>query len=312
MATNNYADPAPVVRRVHAYFAAMDRTAATPVTFDASGLADLALDEPPAPWIALGWIENFVRRATSRRGVVLTGIPAAVSEQVQETLGAEVSFDFMNWTKLTMALATGSQQMNLLVQSGSAIAIADGSTALALAVDQAQAANFAPGAVVVVDVDYTGQTGFVGSPVAGAYVRTVLSDVDYVRRVTLNIGQIAAVNGNVLTLERALPGGIPMAGAKLQKVAGFVDREGGLFVQEWSGLFVVEGSQGERVSYYYPRLQANTSAEEKCVAVAGRSGDGLQRVLLHASFVALPVVDAIDGEQVVCYRSYVPALNAQV
>jgi hypothetical protein len=28
---------------------------------------------------------------------------------------------------------------------------------------------------------------------------------------------------------------------------------------------------------------------------------------LHASFLALPITDATDNEQVVCYRTYVPA-----
>jgi len=45
---------------------------------------------------------------------VLTGIPSATLEQVRETLEAQVSFEFLSWTKLTMALATGSQHMNLL------------------------------------------------------------------------------------------------------------------------------------------------------------------------------------------------------
>ncbi len=61
-----------------------------------------------------------------------------------------------------------------------------------------------------------------------------------------------------LTLAEPLPGGAPAAGAKVQAVTGFVDREGGSFYQEWSALFVMEGSQGERIFFHYPRLQTMT------------------------------------------------------
>jgi hypothetical protein len=42
------------------------------------------------------------------------------------------------------------------------------------------------------------------------------------------------------------------------------------------------------------------------------SGDALSLATLHASFIALPVTDPTDNEQVVCYRTYIPATNASV
>jgi hypothetical protein len=39
---------------------------------------------------------------------------------------------------------------------------------------------------------------------------------------------------------------------------------------------------------------------------------GLARVLLKGNFLALPVTDPLDGERVVCYRSFLPAAKALV
>ena len=59
---------------------------------------------------------------------------------------------------------------------------------------------------------------------------------------------------------------------KVQAVTGFVDREGGSFYQEWSGLFVMEGGQGERIFFHYPRLQTMGSAAEVASALAKNGG----------------------------------------
>ncbi len=327
MATNWFSAPAPVARRVRGYFAPVNRAAQTPVLFDPAEQGGFSLDAPPAPWISLGWIQEFTRKAGSKTAAVLTGIPASPLEQVRETLEAQVSLEFLSWTKLTMALATGSQHMNLLAAASGATAAADGaqaatavtvqsgSTATFVALASADAAKFSAGSIIALDADYTGQTGFVGSPVSGAYVRTALTDVDYIRRVTFNVALVSAVTttGTTgLTLAEALPGGAPAAGAKLQAVTGFVDREGGSFYQEWSALFVMEGSQGERIFFHYPRLQTMASAQEAALPLDSKQKTGLARVLLKGNFLALPVTDPLDGERVVCYRSFLPAAKALV
>jgi hypothetical protein len=329
MVATSYLAAAPVVRRVRGYFASVNRAASVPVLFDAAELGGFSLDAPPAPWVSLGWIEGFSRAAGSKTAAVLTGIPAAALEQTRELLGAEVSFRFLSWTKLTMALATGSQHMNLLAAASGAGAAADGGTGVVAAAIQsgatstfvpllaADAAKFSAGQTVVVDVDYAGQVGFVGSPVSGAYVKTAttVTDVDYVRRVSFNVALVASVaaTGTVgLTLADALPGGIPATGMKVQAIKGFVDREGGSFFQEWSALFVMEGGQGERIFFHYPRLQSLGSAAEGSSLLDQKKGSTLARVLLEGAFRALPVVDPLDGERVVCYRSFLPAKSALV
>jgi len=322
MSSNWYSAAAPVTRRVRAYFAPVNRTTQAPALFDPSQQSAFSLDNPPAPWISLGWVQSFARKSASKIAAINTGIPAAPLKQMRETLDAQVSFEFLSWTKLTMALATGSQHMNVLApasgataeaagaQAATAVVVQTGSTPTTLALAATDATKFSAGQLVAVDVDYTGQTGFVGSPISGAYVRTALTDVDYIRRITFNVAAVASTSSSGITLAEPLPGGAPTAGAKLQAVTGFVDREGGSFFQEWSALFVMEGSQGERVFFYYPRLQPMTGAEESPLPLASKSK--LERIALHAQFLALPVTDPLDGERVLCYRSFLPAPNALI
>ncbi len=323
MAATWFQAPAPVARRVHAYFAPVNRAAQTPVLFDPAEQCRFSLTAPTAPWVSLGWIQNFMRKATSKSGPLLTGVPAAPLQQVRETLEAQVSCEFLSWTKLTMALSTGSQHMNVLVAAGGpaspdgaqaipAVTPQGGSSATQILLAATDAAKFSAGSIVAADVDYTGQTGYVGSPVSGAYVRQALSDVDYVRRVTFNVALVSAVINSGLTLAEPLPGGAPPAGVKLQAVAGFVDREGGSFYQEWSALFVMEGSQGERIFFHYPRLQAMAGADEAVNPFNSKHQNGHSRVMLKGKFIALPVTDPLDNERVVCYRSFLPAANALV
>jgi hypothetical protein len=319
-----FSAPAPVARRVRAFFAPVNRAAQTPVFFDPSEQGRFSLDSPPAPWIGLGWVQDFARKTASKSAALMTGIPAAPLEQVRETLEAQVSLQFLSWTKLTMALATGSQHMNILTPASGAAPAADGAQAVVAVIPQSgststsillsttDAANFAPGAIVAVDVDYTGQTGYVGAPVAGAYVRQALADVDYIRRVTFNVALVSQVTATGLTLAETLPGGAPATGAKAQAVIGFVDREGGSFYQEWSALFVMEGSQGERIFFHYPRLQSMSGAAEAVSPLIAKNQGGNSRVMLKGQFLALPVTDPLDGERVVCYRSFIPAANALV
>jgi hypothetical protein len=322
MAATSYLAAGPVVRRVRGYFAPVNRAggpeSSVPGVFDAAEMGGFSLEAPPAPWVSLGWIGDFSRVAGSRTVPVLTGVPAGVLEQVRESVEAQVSLRFLSWTKLTMALATGSQHMNLLTAAGGAVAIETGTmgaggSATLLPMAAADAAKFTAGQLVAVDVDYSGQVGFVGSPVSAAYVKAgAVTDVDYVRRVTFNVARVASVSTAGLMLAEALPGGAPAAGMKASAAVGFVDREGGSFFQEWSGLFVLEGAEGERVFFYYPRLQAAGGAVEDTKRLSAKDGGTLERVMLAGSFRALPVVDSLDGERVVCYRSFLPAAGALV
>jgi hypothetical protein len=312
----------PVARRVRAYFAPVDRTAAAPAIFDPAQLGQFDLDIPPAPWIDLGWIEKFVRKSGTKFDPLRTGAPAATSAQVRSEIEATLSFEFETWGRLQVTLASGSQQTNLLATASGAAPNGSGGTAATavplltgtgpassatiLNIGVTAAAAFAPGTLVAVDLDYTGQLGFVGSGVSMAYVRTaadVGSDINFIRRVTLNVGVVTSIADGVLQLAEPLPAGTPTSAMQVNPLIGFCDREGASFFQEWSGLFVYEGAQGDRVLFHYPRLQAMQGSAEAAEALTAP----LACIRPAAAFRALPVLDANDGERVLCFRSYLPA-----
>jgi hypothetical protein len=285
--------------------------------FDAAQMGAFALDTPPAPWLDLGWCSSFARKSETKVGALTTGAPAVVQSQVRTQVEATVQMQFESWGKLQLAVASGSQQMNLLkTKSGAAangsggvaaaaVPLQAGSTATSLNVGTAAAAQFHVGDLIAVDVDYVAQTGFVGSGASAAYVSSaaaVGSDVNYVRRVSLNVSRVVAITAGALQLGEALLAGVPAAGMQVSSLVGFVDREGGRFFQEWSGLFVMDGEQGDRVIYHYPRLQAMQGSAETVEKLAG----ALERVKLAGAFRALPVKDTNDGETVLCFRSYLP------
>lgn len=307
----------PVTRRVRAYFAPVDRVNRVPTVFDPSVSGQFALDTPPAPWIDLGWIEDFARKSASKIVPLVTGSPGVTQFQVKETVDASVSLRFKTWSKLSMALSAGSQHMNLLAPAAGTAANGSGSKAVAatsLAVSGSTAtflamsstAGFTAGCIVAVDADYAGQTGFVGSGVYAAYVQSaqsVNSDPDYIRRVTFNVARVSQVTASGLQLAQPLVAGVPANTMRVQPVLGFVDREGGIFFQEWSALFVMPGEQGERILYYYPRLQATAGAAETATALDAP----IERIALNATFRALPATDANDSQQVVSFRSFLPS-----
>jgi hypothetical protein len=237
-----------------------------------------------------------------------------------------VEFEFRDWGKLQMALAGGAEHMNVLATDAgaspagsggaplTAVPVLAGSTAEELVLGAA-VSGFQAGQLVACDVDYGQQIGYVGTGIAAAYVTApadVRADANYVRRVTFNVGCVAQVTATTLVLTQALPGGSPVTGAGVQQVIAFVDREGGTFLQQWSGLFVMEEESGGRVCFFYPLLSPTTTKpaweRESLVHIQKPIGE----LTLQAAFTALPTVDPNDGATVLCYRSYFSARGAEV
>lgn len=320
----------PLVQRVRAYFAPVDRTSEAPTLFDPGKSGAFALDAPPAPWIDLGWIDNFQRVSLTPSEPLRAGIRGAAAAQFRGVLDARIEFDFREWGKLQMALAGGSEHMNVLASdpnavaqpSGgtplSAIAVLPGSSAGEVIVGAGAVSSFSVGDVIAVDADYQQQTGYVGSGIAAAYVNNpadVNQDGNYIRRVTFNLGRVAQLTATSLLLAQPLLGGAPAAGVGVQKVIAFVDREGGAFFQEWSALFVAGDTSGGRICFHYPRLSPATTVRPTGNTVLSpflreqevKLADPIAAVALHAAFIALPHTDENDGQIAVCYRSYFPA-----
>lgn len=317
----------PVARQTRAYFAPVDRVNGPTAVFDPSQNSGFELDAPPAPWIDLGWIENFIRTSTSQIEAMTGGTAGAVSAQARHALGARVDCEFRDWGKLQMALAGGAEHMNVLATDPSAPPVGSGGTPLAavpllagstgeeLVLGAGAVGGFQPGDLVACDVDYAQQVGYVGTGIPGAYVENpedVQQDANYVRRVTFNVGRIALVTATSLLLTQPLPGGAPAAGASVQQVIAFVDRDGGVFLQQWSGLFVEEEESGGRVCFFYPILSPCTAKSEWARETVIEIQKPIGELALQASFVALPTVDINDGAVVLCYRSYFPATGAAV
>ncbi len=319
----------PISRQVRAYFAPDDRVSGKPAIFDPAKHGAFLLDAPPAPWVDLGWIQNFQRTSGTEVQALRSGARGTLATQFRRTLDATVEFDFRQWGKLQMALAAGSEHMNVLESdpntgprpSGgiplTGVAVLEGSTGSELIVGLGTVDSFATGDVLAVDVDYQQQTGYVGSGIAAAYVKDaadVQRDRDYVRRVTFNVARVAEKTATSVLLAQPLLGGGPPAGAGVQKVRAFVDREGGSFFQDWSGLFVVQDESGGRICFYYPRLSPTRTAGGKAYQPEAsiQIQDSLGGIALHASFLAMPYPDENDGQEVLCYRSYFPAPMAAV
>ncbi len=314
----------PIARRVRAYFAPVNRAASTPTIFDPAQNGNFNLDAPPSPWLDLGWLDAFERKSGTKIVPLRSGAPGLPLSQVRTEIDSFVLLHFLSWGKLQMAVTAGSEQMNLLTTASGAVAngsggsgaaavpLQSGSTSTYLNLTTSQLAGFSVGQMVAVDVDYTGQTGYVGSGVSAAYVSSpaaVNSDVNYIRRVSFNVGRIASVTSTGLQMAQPLIAGVPTTGMSVQTILGFVDREGSNFFHEWSGLFVVPGEQGDRILLHYPRLQITASGTEaiKPLRPPLKKVDTFERITQVAEFRALPVTDANDGAQVVCFRSYIPA-----
>ncbi len=333
----------PVSQRVRAYFAPVNRSTGAPSLFDPGKYGQFLLDAPPAPWLDLGWVENFQRFCATTTQPLRSGAEGAPSSQFRGPLDLRIECEFREWGKLQMALACGSEHMNVLAcnpnadpqPSGGtpmpAVVLLPGSSASQLVLG-AGVANSSRGEVIAVDVDYQGQIGYVGSGISGAYVSNAADvdfDANYIRRVTYNVGRIAQITTDSLLLAQPLLGGVPLSGASVQQVVAFVDREGGAFFQEWSALFILEEESGGRVCFHYPRLSPTTAIERFMslgITPSGQQGSAklfqreeeveiakpMNSLALRAAFQAMPHVDENDGQTVVCYRSYFPAAMASL
>ena len=94
----------PIAGRVRAYFAPVNRSTSTPSIFDPAQSGTFAIGTPPAPWIDLGWISNFSRKAETKVAPLRSGAPAIVQTQVRTEIEATVLLEFESWGKLQLAL----------------------------------------------------------------------------------------------------------------------------------------------------------------------------------------------------------------
>ncbi len=294
-----------------------------PTLFDPARQGRFDTNAPPTGWVDMGWTDEFKRSPAGRIGQIRSGYRGAVRAQYRGEIGSSVEFEFREWGKLQMALATGTTHFNILKAAAgtpqqplggtpaAAVALGSGSTATSIVLSSGGGAQFTVGDFIAVDVDYTGQAGYIGSGIQATFVATgTVSDVDYVRRATFNVGVVKTISGDTLTLEQALLGGAPVASAKAQVVEGFASREGSSFIQAWSAVFVVDTSDGAQLYYYYPQLSVGSEREDATFDVENAGAADVRGHALRAEFNALAFEDPVDGETVVCYRGFFPAAGA--
>ncbi len=100
---------APLARAVRAYIAPVGRPSGPIAAFDPAAEGQFDLDSPPAPWLDLGWVENFQRTAATKYEALRSGPVGNITVQYRTQPEARLEFDLPSWGKLQMALAGGTQ-----------------------------------------------------------------------------------------------------------------------------------------------------------------------------------------------------------
>jgi hypothetical protein len=185
-----------------------------------------------------------------------------------------------------------------------------------------QLSQIYPGSYIAVDQDYT--LGLYGGAVGDSGVNVyqgAVTDIDYLRKNTDFVARVTAINGNVLTLDQPFVGGgsgnptpnfvnnqftsFVSPQVRAVPIKGFVAREGGTFIGEWSGLFLNNTVDGAQLVIYYPHVSISQNKDVAApwtIENAGTTDEsGFQ---LDAAFNALAFDDPLDGETVVAYKAY--------
>lgn len=189
---------------------------------------------------------------------------------------------------------------------------------------------FPAGSYIVADNDYTaGQYGIVGA--AGINIfQNAVTDVDFIRKTSDFVARVVQVIPGMLAGQDALilnnifvgggnaasgpvPYG-PQSTAKVQLIKGYLAREGGSFITEWSGLFCMDTIDGSQIAIYYPHLAPNQFKDIAAWQLENAGTTDLTGYELDTVMTSLAFDDPLDGETVVRYAAYYPApgLDIQV
>jgi hypothetical protein len=189
------------------------------------------------------------------------------------------------------------------------------------------------GSYIAMDIDYV--VGTFGSALSDAGVpvyQNAVTDIDYFRKNTDYVARVVGINGLTLTLDQPFVGGgsFPSsasgpnlntqtgafaAGAqfKVIPIKGFLAREGGTFISEWSGLFQSNTVDTAQLVIYYPHLSIAQNKDIAADWTIENSGTTDQHgSQLDAQFNALAFDDPLDGETVVAYKGYYMRSNEAV
>jgi len=189
-------------------------------------------------------------------------------------------------------------------------------------------AQIAVGSYIAIDIDYV--VGTFGSALSDTGVpvyQNAVTDIDYFRKNTDYVARVVAIGGaglNQLTLDQPFVGGGNYSQAqgspvlntqtgailggntlKVVPIKGFVAREGGTYISEWTCLLECNTVDGAQLVIYYPHIsigQLNDHAAPWTIENIGTTDEGGMQ--LDAKFNALAFDDPLDGETVVAYKGY--------
>ena len=321
-----------------------------PVAAGAQGYTALktAAGATVAGWTDTGWIKEFKVSPQSKIGQVRSGYRGAVRAQYKGEIGEQFEFKFRESGRLQWKLSTGTTVYNLLYSVGSpgttGPVSSAGSTAVAMGasgyiasgavanytgyatlyVPSGSGAAFPANSYLVCDEDYNGtDSGVVGSN--GAFLfPNATTDVDYIRKTSDFVARVVAVvtglpaGQDALILDQPFVGGgspaatngTPPTTSKVQRIVGWSAREGGTFIQEWSGLFITDTVDGAQIAFYYPHVSISQFRGLNPWAIENIGNTEMTGNELDCMFEALAYDDPEDGETIVGYRAFYP--NARV
>jgi len=323
---------------------ASTNTSVGPKILDLQANGPFNTNAPPAGWFDLGWIKDFKITPQSKIGQVRSGYRGAVRAQYRGQVGEQFDFSFREATRMAFKIAVGTTPFNLLnnplpstvgpISGTGAQAVPMGASGYqvngagttagspTVFVPAGSGTLFQAGNYIVVDQDYTSQVGIVndaGIPVSAGQVSDVnfiRKTSDYVARITsIAAGAVAGQDG--LVLNGVFVGGGssqpgvaantgPTTGAKVQQVVGWAVREGGTFITEWSGLFIMDTIDAAQIAVYYPHVSISQFKDVAAWAIENIGTTDETGYGLDCMMEALAFDDPEDGETVVGYKAFYP------
>ncbi len=279
-----------------------------------------------------GWIKDFSITKADKIGNIRAGVHGAIRSKIRGEIGETLSFKFREFSRMAMKLAYGSDVINLLSASSSGSGPISGGASTSdpvavsmvsynaatpsLVVATGSGALFTVGDYIVVDKDYDLTSyGLVGENATPIFNGALPTDVNYIRKTSDFVARISGISGDTLTLAKKLVGGgsgnptaniVPQSGSKVQKIRGWAARDGGTYISEWTGIFLLDSIDGHQLCAYYPHIAIDAPKGAMPWAIENIGTTDLTGFELDCAMEALAFDDPEDGQTVVGYKAMFP------
>jgi hypothetical protein len=221
--------------------------------------------------------------------------------------------------------SSGATAVALAASGYQAAYVYQGNATPVLFVAAGAGAQFSGGQYIVCDDDYVAGTGgLIGAAGIPTFANAV-TDVDFIRKTSDFVARIVSVVPTIvagmdgLILNMPFVGGGnnpnvssgvgnlgPDSAAKIQVIKGYVAREGGSYITEWSALFLMETIDISQIAIYYPHVAPSQFKDIAAWQLENAGTTDLTGYQLDSVMEALAFDDPLDGETVVRYSAYYP------